>query len=80
MKNVKVYGSGCARCKTLKQRVYLAIESLGIEAEVEEIADIVEIIDSGLLLVPPALMVDGVLKTSGRLPTVVEIQKYLQED
>ncbi len=79
MKQVKIFGSGCAHCIALKERVYAAIESLGIEVNVEEVSDIVEIMENGILLVPPALMIDGVLKTSGRLPSIIEIQTLLQE-
>lgn len=55
------------------------MKELGIEAEVIKVQDIKAITNYGVLITP-ALVVNGVVKVSGKLPKVEEIKKWLQEE
>ncbi len=70
MKRVQVLGPGCPRCAQLLENVQRAVSELGIEAEVEKVSDIEDILDFGALMTP-GLAVDGKLKMVGKVPSVV---------
>ena len=76
MKLVQVLGPGCARCAKLAENAQAAIDALGIEAEVEKVTDINEIMDFGVMMTP-ALAVDDEVKLVGKVPTVDEIKEFL---
>ena len=62
---IQVLGKGCVNCKKLKENVKLAIEELGISAEIEEVTDVDKITEMGVLTTP-GMAIDGVLKASGK--------------
>jgi len=74
---IKVLGTGCRKCKTLKEMVAEVIEELHIDAEVEEVKEIDKIVDYGVMVMP-ALVVNGEVKASGKLPTREQIKSWLQ--
>lgn len=76
MKTIKVLGPGCARCKTTETHVREALAQTGIQAEVIKIEDIQEIMTYDILRTP-GLVIDGVVKVSGRVPSVEEIKEML---
>ncbi|MCC5924454.1 MAG: TM0996/MTH895 family glutaredoxin-like protein [Crocinitomicaceae bacterium] len=76
MKNVKVLGPGCPKCKTTFSNAEEAVKQLGIEVELEKIEDIVEMMKYNVLTTP-VLMVDGEIKIKGRVATVNEIKELL---
>ncbi|MDP2364232.1 MAG: thioredoxin family protein, partial [Ignavibacteria bacterium] len=65
---IKVYGSGCANCKQLEQMCYNALQELQIDASVEKVTDIQEIMKAGILSTP-GLEINGKMISSGKLPT-----------
>jgi small redox-active disulfide protein 2 len=73
---IQVLGPGCAKCKELSRRTEEAVEHLGLEAVVEKVADLSEIMKFGIM-VTPALAIDGVVKIAGRVPSEAEIQTIL---
>lgn len=77
MKQIKVLGPGCAKCKTTYNNVLEAIKQTGIEANVEKIEDIEEMIKYNVLATP-VLMVDDVMKVKGRVADVKEIIELLK--
>jgi small redox-active disulfide protein 2 len=77
MKKVEILGPGCQKCRLVKDRVKEIIEDLQIEAEVEEVTDLDKIIELGVIATP-AVVVDGRVKSAGRIPTREEIVKYLR--
>ncbi len=77
MKKVEILGPGCPKCKFVEKRVKETIEELGIDAEVEEIADMGKIVERGVMATP-AVVVDGSVKSEGRIPTKEEIKKWLR--
>ncbi|MBL0336163.1 MAG: TM0996/MTH895 family glutaredoxin-like protein [Chitinophagaceae bacterium] len=78
MKQIKVLGPGCPKCKTTYNNVLEAIKQTGIEAEVLKIEDIEEMIKYNVLTTP-VLMIDEVTKIKGRVAEVNEIKKLLTE-
>ncbi|VAX18447.1 Redox-active disulfide protein 2 [hydrothermal vent metagenome] len=73
---IKVLGTGCAKCKALEKATKEAIEKTGINATVTKVEDIVEIMQFGVMTTP-ALVVDGEIVVKGKVPTVDEISKLL---
>lgn len=75
-KNIKVLGPGCAKCKTTYNNVLEAVKQTGIEADVEKIEDIQEMMKYNVLTTP-VLMIDEVTKVKGRIADVNEIKQLL---
>lgn len=75
--NIKIIGSGCDDCSRLYDNTLTALEELGLEAEVEKIGDLMEIVKLGVMSAP-SLMADGELLIAGRVASVREIRKVLQ--
>ena len=73
---IQILGSGCARCKALAAVVEQAANDLGIKYEVEKVTDVTRYADFGVMATP-ALVVDGVVKSSGKVPSVDEAKKLL---
>jgi len=73
---IKILGTGCSNCKKLEENTRKAVEELGIEATIEKVTDIKEIMKYGVMKTP-ALVVDEKVKTMGRVPTSEEIKKYI---
>lgn len=73
---IKVLGSGCARCQALEKATKQAIEESGVDATVTKVEDFIEIMKLGVMTTP-ALVVDGKVIVKGRVPTVNEIKKLI---
>lgn len=73
---IKVLGTGCANCKKLEENTRKAVELAGIEAIIEKVSDIKDIMSFGVMKTP-ALVVDGKVKIMGRVPSAEEIKQYL---
>ena len=76
MKNIKVLGPGCPKCKTTYNNVLEAVTEMGIEADVSKIEDIEEMMKYNVLATP-VLMIDDVAKVKGRVAGVKEIKELL---
>ncbi len=76
MRKILILGTGCAKCKTLYENAQTAIKELGIEANVEKVEDIKEIMKFKILMTP-GIVVDGDVKAAGRLLSVEDIKKLL---
>ncbi len=74
--DIKILGSGCPNCKKLEERTRQAVKELEVEATIEKVTDYKDIVSFGVMSTP-ALVVDGKVKLSGRVPTKEEIKKYL---
>jgi small redox-active disulfide protein 2 len=75
--NIKILGTGCKNCKKLEANTREALSELGIEATVEKVENMEEIMAYGIMSTP-ALVVDEQVKFSGKTPSVKELKKYLQ--
>lgn len=76
MLTVKILGSGCANCKKLEAVAREAATASHIEAEFLKVTDMQQIMAYDLLSTP-GLVVKDKLVSSGRIPTVAEVQKWL---
>ncbi|PKM60736.1 MAG: redox-active disulfide protein 2 [Firmicutes bacterium HGW-Firmicutes-4] len=74
---IKVLGPGCKNCKKLEANTKEALQELGIEADIEKVESMEEIMAYGIMSTP-ALVVDEKVKFSGKNPSVKELKKYLQ--
>ena len=75
-KHIKVLGSGCATCKQLETVVREIVAESGVDATVEKVEDIQQIMAYNVLSTP-VLVVDEEVKCSGRIPSREEIEGYL---
>jgi len=73
---IKVLGTGCAKCKKLEDLVKEVVQEIGVEAKVEKITDIKEIVKAGVMMIP-GLMIDGEVKLSGKLPSKAELTSII---
>lgn len=76
--NIKIIGSGCPDCSRLYDNTAAALSELGLEAEMEKIGDLMEIVKLGVLSAP-SLMIDGRLVVSGKVASQKEIVKLLKK-
>jgi small redox-active disulfide protein 2 len=75
--NIKVLGTGCPSCKKLEKNVYDALKALNIEAEVEKVTEVKDIMSYGVMRTP-ALVVDGKVVISGQVPVVSKLVEILK--
>ena len=66
--NIKVIGSGCENCDKTNAIIAECVEELGIDAKIERVADLVEIVKLGVMTAP-SVMIDGKLVISGQVPS-----------
>lgn len=78
MKDIKILGTGCAKCKTLEKATRDVVESIGLEANISKVEDIMDIMAYGIATTP-ALVVDGKVVMKGRVPSNDEIRKLLTQ-
>jgi len=79
MMDIKVLGPGCSNCHKMEELARTAIKELGIEAKVEKISEIQEIMK--YTMSTPGLVVNGKLKHSGKpLPTIDKVKLMIQEE
>ena len=73
---IKVLGPGCARCKQTEKIVMDAVAEAGVAANVEKVTDMMEIAGYGVMGTP-AVVVDGEVKSVGKVPTKEEVKSWL---
>jgi len=73
---IEILGTGCAKCKTLYENTKKALEETGTNAEVVKVEDIPSIMKYGVMSTP-ALVIDGQVKFSGKVASIVEIMGML---
>ena len=76
MRKIQILGPGCAKCDELEKNVRAAVARSGAQVEVEKVTDIKEIMGFGVMLTP-ALVLDGEVKSSGKVLSVDEIAGLL---
>ena len=78
MKKLHVLGTGCAKCNHLMEVTTKASEELALDCEIEKVTDFMRFVDFGVM-VTPALVVDGKVKVSARVPPIEAMKKLLSE-
>ena len=77
MKKIEIFGIGCPKCISLAKNAERASKELGLKYEIYRITNFYEIMRLGLLLMTPALAVDGHLEIIQKVASVGEIKKVL---
>jgi len=75
---IKVLGTGCDKCKNLEANAKEAIRELGIEASIEKIEDLVQIMKYGVMSTP-GLVINDKVRSVGKVLKVDEIKKLIHE-
>ncbi len=75
---IQILGTGGSKCKMLTANAEKAVKELGLSVEIEKVTEIQEIMKFRILMTP-GLVIDGKVKSSGRLPSSEEIKTMLQE-
>lgn len=75
---IEVFGPGCHNCKELERMVYEAVTLMGVDAKIEKVTDIMKMAEAGIMM-PPGVRINGVLKSSGRLPKLEDLKKWIEE-
>lgn len=73
---IQILGSGCAKCHALAAVAEEAAHDMGLAYELEKVTDMARYADFGVMFTP-ALVVDGVVKSSGKVPSLDEAKKLL---
>jgi len=76
MIRIEVLGPGCANCERLYKNTQRAVKELGLECELEKITDF-NVIMGYHIMSTPGLVIDGVVKFSGRVPSVEQLKEML---
>lgn len=77
MKNVKVLGSGCKKCRVTSDSISTTAERLGVDIELEKVEDYAEIAAFGVMATP-SVVVDGVVVHTGSVPTAKMIEDWIR--
>ena len=76
--DIKVLGPGCPKCHQVEKIVQEAIAEANMEANVEKITDVMEIAGYGVFGTP-AVVVDGDVKSVGKIPSKEEVKSWLTQ-
>jgi small redox-active disulfide protein 2 len=76
VKNIQILGTGCSKCKTLAANADAAVKALGLKAQIEKVEKITDIMKFGVMTTP-AIVVDGVVKSAGKVLSPDDIKKFL---
>jgi small redox-active disulfide protein 2 len=76
MKKIQILGTGCAKCAKLAEHTETAAKALSLDYQIEKVTDLQKIMGFGVMMTP-ALVVDGVVKVSGKVPSVEELKRLI---
>jgi small redox-active disulfide protein 2 len=76
---IEILGMGCSKCNKLEELVKTVVKELQTNIEVVKVSDIKEIMKYKVMLTP-AVVVNGKVKSSGILPKIEEIKKWIKEE
>jgi small redox-active disulfide protein 2 len=74
---IKVLGPGCPKCQQTEKIVKEAVAEAGLEAQIEKVTDAMEIAGYGVFGTP-AVVVDGEVKSVGKIPSKNDVQSWIQ--
>ena len=76
MRVIQILGTGCPKCRSLYANAEAAVKALGVEAKIDKVEKIVDIVKFGVMITP-ALVIDGQVKSAGKVLSPDEIMKHL---
>lgn len=74
---IKILGTGCSKCRKLEKNVETALKELNLEATIEKVDNLAEIVSYGVMSTP-GIVIDGQVKATGKVLNVDEIKKILK--
>ena len=75
---IKILGTGCSKCEKLEKNLEVALKELNMDATIEKIDNLAVIVSYGVMSTP-GLVIDGEVKSIGKVPKVKELKKMLQK-
>jgi small redox-active disulfide protein 2 len=75
---IKVLGPGCPRCQETEKNVKEAVTESGLDAQVDKVTDVMEIARYGVFGTP-AVVIDGAVKSVGKIPKKEEIKGWISK-
>ena len=75
---VKVLGTGCTKCKTLENRLHDLKAKYQLDIDIEKVTQLNDIMAYGVMMTP-GLVIDGKLKSVGKVPQEDELLKWIRE-
>jgi small redox-active disulfide protein 2 len=76
--DIKVLGPGCPKCQQTEKVVKEAVAESGADAQVEKVTDTMEIAGYGVFGTP-AVVIDGQVKSVGKIPTKEDVKSWFAE-
>lgn len=76
--NIKVFGPGCPRCKKMEEDVRTVLAECGVDADVEHVTDLRDIMRSGVMGTP-ALMINDKLMIAGSVPPKAKLKAWIEQ-
>jgi len=76
--DIKVLGTGCAKCRAVEKTVKEVLAELSIDAEVEDVRDMAKIMEYKVMMTP-GLVIDGKVVSSGHVPSKNDVKKMIEE-
>ena len=73
---IMILGTGCSNCEKLEKNLEIALEELNIDANIEKVDNLAVIVSYGVMSTP-GLVIDGEVKSIGKVPKVKELKKML---
>jgi small redox-active disulfide protein 2 len=75
---IRILGPGCPRCGEVEKRTINALAELNVGADVQKVTDIKKIAEHKIYATP-GFVINGKVKSSGRVPSLEEIKRWIQE-
>jgi small redox-active disulfide protein 2 len=76
--NLKILGTGCAKCKTLEKVTTEVVKENNFDADIQKVEEITQIMTYGVMMTP-ALVVNEKVVFSGRVPSKTEIKNFIEK-
>lgn len=76
MKKIQILGTGCRKCTTLAETAEAAAKAIGLDYTLEKVTSLNDIASFGVMFTP-ALVVDGVVKVAGKVPSLEDMKRLL---
>jgi len=74
---IKVLGTGCKKCKATKEAIRQVVDEMGVDAQLEEVTDMDEILKYNVMATP-GVVIDGKVISKGKIPKKREIETWLK--
>lgn len=75
---IEILGTGCPKCTKLAELSETSAKELGIDYEMNKVTDITQIMSYGVMMTP-ALVIDGEVKMTGKVPTMEELKAIMKK-